>query len=146
VTLRSLGSPCYAYNLLTHNDPPSPHPQSRQSRRRQLQRNGVYLQPDSLRGPCPHFRSRKAAYCYIRQLRAVRHPRSATLGPLATKEPRIFQSPIFGQVVENRGPFASYRELASLFNDRLRMAYEGEPLPNIGIFDDSAPLVLPLKG
>ena len=34
------------------------------------------------------------------------------------------ESPIFGQVRSNRGPFASYRELSAFFNDRLRRALE----------------------
>ena len=61
---------------------------------------------------------------YIRQLRSIRHPRSSIPGPLCTKEPRMCESPIFGQVRSNRGPFASYQELSAFFNDRLRRALE----------------------
>ena len=82
---------------------------------------------------------------YVRQLRSIRHPRSAVPGPLATNEPRVCESPIFGQVQSTRGPFTSYRELSAFFNDRLRRSLE----PNLthhptdmGKFDDSAPLVL----
>ena len=82
---------------------------------------------------------------YIRQLRSIRHPRSAVPGPLCTKEPRMCESPIFGQVRSNRGPFASYRELSAFFNDRLRRVLES-PVPvsssDMGNFDDSMPLVL----
>ena len=82
---------------------------------------------------------------YIRQLRSIRHPRSAVPGPLCTKEPRMCESPIFGQVRSNRGPFASYRELSTFFNDRLHRALDSEVAvssSDLGKFDDSMPLVL----
>ena len=82
---------------------------------------------------------------YIRQLRSIRHPRSAVPGPLCTKEPRMCESPVFGQVRSNRGPFATYGELSEFFNDRLRKTLRSQvvvPSSDIGSFDDSAPLVL----
>jgi hypothetical protein len=107
--------------------------------------NGFYPRLDSLRSLALTFVQK--LHCHHSQ--TVYTPTEGSSpssfcrpGPLATNEPCICQSPIFDQVVENRGPFASYRELTSSFNDRLRMAYEGEPLPNIGTFHDSAPLVL----
>ena len=63
---------------------------------------------------------------YIRQLRTIPHPRSAVPGPLCTKEPRMCESPIFGQVRSNTGPFASYQKLSAFYNDRLRRALESQ--------------------
>ena len=55
------------------------------------------------------------------------------------------ESPIFGRVQSNRGPFASYRELSSFFNDRLRRALMSQVAVSsseMGNFDDTMPLVL----
>jgi len=70
---------------------------------------------------------------YIRQLRSIRHPRSSVPGPLCTKEPRMCESPIFGQVRSNRGPFTSYWELSVFFNDRLRRALESIRHPRFAV-------------
>jgi len=65
---------------------------------------------------------------YVRQLRAIRHPRSVVPGPVAPPghPPRICTSPLFGHKFEWRGPFASPDELAAFFDDRYRMALIGQ--------------------
>jgi len=84
---------------------------------------------------------------YVRQLRAICDPRSAVPGPLG-KTPadvRTCQSPLFGTIIETRGPFASYPELSAFFNDRLVRAMEnngGNHNTPMETFDDSKPLVL----
>ena len=55
--------------------------------------------------------------------------------------------PVFGQVQTSRGPFASYAEFSSFFNERARMAYKRKNLPEDHPwrkeqFDDSETLVL----
>ncbi|KAH9911869.1 kinase-like domain-containing protein [Fomitopsis serialis] len=55
---------------------------------------------------------------YVRQLQAVRHPRSAVPGPVAPgDEARTCESPVWGQLIERRGPFTSYRDF-SIWCDR----------------------------
>lgn len=91
---------------------------------------------------------------YIRQLRAIRHPRSVVPGPVAPGfEARVCHSHIFGARRPERGPFASYAELAAFWNERNRMSMEIETtcwnVPpeeaearHREPFDDSQPLVL----
>ncbi|OBZ79419.1 hypothetical protein A0H81_01010 [Grifola frondosa] len=85
---------------------------------------------------------------YIRQLRAIRHPRSAVPGPVASDDhARVCESPLFGPILTTRGPFTSYRELSAFFNDRQRRslmpdADPAEAAACLKPFDDSAPLVL----
>ncbi|OBZ78606.1 hypothetical protein A0H81_01008 [Grifola frondosa] len=85
---------------------------------------------------------------YIRQLRAIRHPRSAVPGPVASDDhARVCYSPLFGQICPMRGPFTSYHELSIFFNDRQRRslmpdADPAEAAARLKPFDDSAPLVL----
>jgi aminoglycoside phosphotransferase (APT) family kinase protein len=84
---------------------------------------------------------------YIRQLRAIRHPRSAFPGPLATQGARQCESPVFGQVRSTRGPFSSYEALTLFFNDRHTRALEARKrssrsVSHSGHFDDSVSLVL----
>jgi len=86
---------------------------------------------------------------YVRQLRKIRHPRSSIPGPLGGPDegPRTCQSPLFGPIVERRGPFATYMELTHFFNDRmvrwLKSKKDAVPSPDtLGTFDDSKPLVL----
>ncbi|KAI0640515.1 kinase-like domain-containing protein [Trametes meyenii] len=86
---------------------------------------------------------------YIRQLRrCLKAPAEASPGPLcADGSARICESPVFGQVQSDRGPFASYAELSAFFNERHRMALD---IKNVSqddparadLFDDSEPLVL----
>lgn len=67
---------------------------------------------------------------------------------------RICQSPLFGQVIETRGPFETYADLTHFFNDRLVQTLQSEartlssqgkppsPVDSLTTFDDSQPLVL----
>ena len=90
---------------------------------------------------------------YVRQLRAIRHPRSTIPGPVAPLgEPaRPCESPVFGPVIPTRGPFKSYEKLAAFFNKRYRKLIEYEQrvdkarakqLVLADPFDDKEPLVL----
>ena len=90
---------------------------------------------------------------YVRQLRAIRHPRSAVPGPVAPLgEPaRRCESPVFGPVIPSRGPFDSYEALSAFFNKRYRMVIAQEQhigkaqaaeLVRADPFDDTEPLVL----
>ncbi|KIM44982.1 hypothetical protein M413DRAFT_442945 [Hebeloma cylindrosporum] len=84
-------------------------------------------------------------HSYVRQLRKIKHPRSAIPGPMGVpgEGGRICPSPLFGPVVF-RGPFATYSELTGFFNERLaRLLQSGStsPLDTLA-FDDSQPLVL----
>ena len=88
-------------------------------------------------------------HSYIRQLRKIRHPRSTVPGPLGGPDEggEICQSPLFGQVVETRGPFARYADLTHFFNERLTLSLKSEHKPvssldSLTTFDDSQPLVL----
>ncbi|KAI0833552.1 kinase-like domain-containing protein [Trametes gibbosa] len=85
---------------------------------------------------------------YIRQLRAVRHPRSVVPGaPLPGLEAAAAETFVHGDVRPIRGPFRTYAEYAAFWNDRHRMG----KMPNATMeeasavlepFDDSEPLVL----
>ncbi|KAI9065494.1 kinase-like protein, partial [Trametes sanguinea] len=87
---------------------------------------------------------------YIRQLRAICHPRSAVPGPLGSGlEGRRHSFAMYGEVVPYRGPFSTYAELSAFWNERHRIAH----MPQAGApedaaagvlepFDDSQPLVL----
>lgn len=91
---------------------------------------------------------------YIRQLRAIRHPRSVVPGPLGPGlEARVCDSHIHGTRNPKRGPFATYAELAAFWNERNEMAKQVEMIQwnasaeeaealHRGRFDDSCPLVL----
>ncbi|OJT13859.1 hypothetical protein TRAPUB_9579 [Trametes pubescens] len=91
---------------------------------------------------------------YIRQLRTIRHSRAVVPGPAAPGfEARVCQSHIFGTRQPQRGPFASYAELAAFWNERNRSSMEIETtywnVPpeeaqacHKEPFDDSHPLVL----
>lgn len=95
-------------------------------------------------------------HSYIRQLRKIQHPRSTIPGPLGGPDEggKICQSPLFGQVVETRGPFKTYADLTHFFNDRLArtvkseartLESQGKPPSSVDsptTFDDSQPLVL----
>ncbi|KAI0311357.1 kinase-like domain-containing protein, partial [Amylostereum chailletii] len=97
-----------------------------------------------------YFQRLRVAYrlrSYVRQLRAIRHPRSTVPGPVgqANDPARICQSPLFGQVIDVRGPFPTYRDLSAFFNDRLARTLKSKyatPGLRFGPFDDSQPLVL----
>ncbi len=87
---------------------------------------------------------------YMRQLRRLQAPPGVPPGPLAAQGPaRICESPVFGSVQSDRGPFASYAELSAFFNYRHRRALD-EYWRNVpqddparkDLFDDSKPLVL----
>ena len=84
---------------------------------------------------------------YVRQLRRLRASATTPPGPLSAQGPRICESPIFGQVHSHRGPFTSYSELSSFFNQRHQMAMDvkGTPRDDASrneLFDNSEPLVL----
>lgn len=89
---------------------------------------------------------------YVRQLRAIRHPRSAVPGPVGPPGPaRHCESPLFGPVIPWRGPFASYDKLSAFFNKRYMAVIQKEQAVDKAQakkrvredpFDDTAPLVL----
>ncbi|KIM44979.1 hypothetical protein M413DRAFT_25370 [Hebeloma cylindrosporum] len=87
-------------------------------------------------------------HSYIRQLRKIRHPRSTVPGPLGGPDGGKFcPSPVFGPVVDTRGPFATYADLTHFFNERLALTLKSErkqppSLETLTTFDDSQPLVL----
>jgi Phosphotransferase enzyme family len=84
---------------------------------------------------------------YVRQLRRLKASATTPPGPLSAQGPRTCESPIFGQVHSDRGPFASYSELSTFFNQRHQMAMDAQKLPEDDpsrkdLFDNSEPLVL----
>ncbi|KAI6106138.1 kinase-like domain-containing protein [Pisolithus croceorrhizus] len=84
---------------------------------------------------------------YIRQLRRLKASPTTPPGPLSAQGPQICESPIFGQVQSRRGPFSSYSELSTFFNERCKMGLDGQGAPEDHPsrkmkFDDSGPLVL----
>lgn len=84
---------------------------------------------------------------YVRQLRRLKASPATPPGPLSAQGPRTCESPIFGQVQSHRGPFASYAELSTFFNERCKMALDAKRVPEDDmsrkeLFDDSSPLVL----
>ncbi|KAI9065498.1 hypothetical protein FKP32DRAFT_1624257 [Trametes sanguinea] len=86
---------------------------------------------------------------YIRELRSVRHPRSAVPGPLGLAPGgRVHSSVMYGEIVPYRGPFSTYAELSAFWNERHRIAHmpqAGAPEDAARVlepFDDSQPLVL----
>jgi len=84
---------------------------------------------------------------YVRQLRRLKASATTPPGPLSAQGARICESPIFGQVRSDRGPFATYSELSTLFNERHQVAMDCLKLPRDDpsrndLFDNSEPLVL----
>jgi len=84
---------------------------------------------------------------YVRQLRRLKASATTPPGPLSAQGPRICESPIFGQVRSDRGPFATYSELSTFFNERHQVAMDFLKLPRDDpsrndLFDNSEPLVL----
>jgi thiamine kinase-like enzyme len=82
---------------------------------------------------------------YIRQLRQVDIPQRLRPGPVGYDgASRQCESPVFGQVKERRGPFASYGELETFFNSRKAAVLRQEKWSHLSIpeFDTSYPLVL----
>ncbi|KAJ3984162.1 hypothetical protein F5890DRAFT_1518963 [Lentinula detonsa] len=84
--------------------------------------------------------------CYVRQLRQLKASPTTPPGPIGADGPRQCESPIFGQIQSRRGPFSSYAELTSFFNERAKMGYDGKELPEDHPsrkqrFDDSEALV-----
>ena len=88
---------------------------------------------------------------YVRQLQAIRHPRSSVPDPMATDGARVCTLPLFGPIAEFRGPFPSYPELSAFFNERHRLALihahhldpkTAQETCCSDPFDDSQPLVL----
>ncbi|KAH9830527.1 kinase-like domain-containing protein [Rhodofomes roseus] len=62
---------------------------------------------------------------YVRQLQAIRHPRSAIPGPLAPgNEARECTSPVWGRLIEERGPFSSYNDFSAWFDQAQRVAID----------------------
>ncbi|KAG5717993.1 hypothetical protein E4T56_gene1713 [Termitomyces sp. T112] len=84
---------------------------------------------------------------YVRQLRGLKASATTPPGPLSIQGPRICESPMFGTVLSDRGPFASYSELSGFFNERHQLAAKMAGTPEDDLqrkehFDDSEPLVL----
>ncbi|KAJ3731739.1 hypothetical protein DFJ43DRAFT_1155130 [Lentinula guzmanii] len=84
---------------------------------------------------------------YVRQLRQLKASPTTPPGPIGVDGPRQCESPIFGQIQSRRGPFSSYAELSSFFNERAIMGYNADKLPEDHPsrkqrFDDSEALVL----
>ena len=85
---------------------------------------------------------------YLRQLRAIRHPRSRIPGPIASDDqirpPQVQM--IGGELERPRAPFGSCAEFSAWWNERYAMSMECAPQRHEGAppepFDDSAPLVL----
>ncbi|KAI5994785.1 kinase-like domain-containing protein [Pisolithus albus] len=85
--------------------------------------------------------------CYVRQLRRLKASPTTPPGPLSEQGPQICESPVFGQVQSCRGPFASYSEFSTWFNERCKMGLDARRLPEDHPsrkkkFDDSEPMVL----
>jgi len=84
---------------------------------------------------------------YVRQLRRLEASATTPPGPLSVQGARRCESPIFGRVQSDRGPFATYSELSAFFNKRHQMAMNCKKLPpddpsRNDLFDNSEPLVL----
>ncbi|KAJ3921765.1 kinase-like domain-containing protein [Lentinula edodes] len=84
---------------------------------------------------------------YIRQLRKLKAPRGAPPGPISNDGPRVCTSPLFGMLDLDQGPFASYADLASFFNEKAKLCYDYNNIPEDHPcrrqkFDDSEELVL----
>jgi len=84
---------------------------------------------------------------YTRQLRRLKASPTTPPGLLSAHGARRCESPIFGQVQSDHGPFASCFDLSAFFNERHGMAMEAKKVPQddlsrIDLFDDSEPLVL----
>ncbi|KAI6046770.1 kinase-like domain-containing protein [Pisolithus marmoratus] len=84
---------------------------------------------------------------YVRQLRRLKASPVTPPGPLSVQAPLTCESPIFGQVQSRRGPFPSYSELSTFFNERCKMALDARGVPEDHpsrktLFDDSEQLVL----
>jgi len=82
---------------------------------------------------------------YVRQLRRLKAPATTPPGPLSAQGARRCESPIFGQVQSDRGPFATYSELSAFFNERHQMAMNCKKLPRDDLsrndlFDNSEPM------
>ncbi|KAI0777645.1 kinase-like domain-containing protein [Trametes elegans] len=88
---------------------------------------------------------------YIRQLRSIRHPRTAVPGPMGPGlEALRGHSPLYGPINDTLGPFSSYAEYAAFWNERHAYGmtpHNATPEEEAAIaaslipFDDSAPLV-----
>lgn len=60
---------------------------------------------------------------YIRQLRAIKHPRSSIPGPILSQGVAECELPsIFGQMISSRGPFKTHDELTAFFDSRTERA------------------------
>ena len=85
---------------------------------------------------------------YVRQLRAIRHPRSHVPGPIAPgdKAYRIMCPMMMGQMSVPRPPCPTYADLSAWFKNRYTLSVKEEPQLHVGLppepFDDSQPLVL----
>ncbi|KAI6015884.1 kinase-like domain-containing protein [Pisolithus microcarpus] len=84
---------------------------------------------------------------YVRQLRRLKASPTTPPGPLSVQGPQECESPVFGQVQSSRGPFASYSEFSTWFNERCKMGLDARRLPEDHPsrkkkFDDSEPMVL----
>ena len=85
---------------------------------------------------------------YVRQLRAIRHPRSSIPGAIAPgDEARNLLCPMMlGQLSIPRSPCPAYADLSAWFNNRFALSVKKAPHFHVGFppepFDDSQPLVL----
>ncbi|KAI5994786.1 kinase-like domain-containing protein [Pisolithus albus] len=84
---------------------------------------------------------------YVRQLRRLKASPTTPPGPLSVQGPQECESPVFGQVQSSRGPFASYSEFSTWFNEWCKIGLDVRRLPEDHPsrkkkFDDSEPMVL----
>ena len=85
---------------------------------------------------------------YVRQLRAIQHPRSHVPGPIAPGDEArdVFCRMMTGSQAIPISPLPTYADLSAWFNRRYALSMEVAPRWHVGFpskpFDDSQPLVL----
>jgi hypothetical protein len=84
---------------------------------------------------------------YVRQLRRLKATASTPPGPPSKSGPRKIISPIWGQILPYRGPFATHADFSDWFNQRAIIGHDAKGLPlnhpaRKIPFDASEPLVL----
>ncbi|KAI6043265.1 hypothetical protein EDC04DRAFT_2891113 [Pisolithus marmoratus] len=57
-------------------------------------------------------------------------------GPLSVQGLQRCESPIFGQVRARHGPFSSYSEFSTFFNERCKMALDAKGIPEDHPFEE----------
>ncbi|KAG6808262.1 hypothetical protein H0H93_000344 [Arthromyces matolae] len=83
---------------------------------------------------------------YLRRIHRIKSSPTTPPGPISTRGPLRCESPIF-RMRSPRGPFNSYSDLATWFNERNITTWDQKPIPlddpkRKNPFDDSQPLVL----